>query len=124
MNLALPQAYPDLDMVKNSYALISGVLTVTCWIGADPTAFKLSHPCPLLQLTQACLKSFVMSFVDIRQRTISIIEHPPQNKLEAVIQLLEVLAEPVHQASMPPEYDRVPQRLRREVSQRAQHLVR
>ena len=27
MNLALPQTYPDLDMVKNSYALISGVLT-------------------------------------------------------------------------------------------------
>jgi hypothetical protein len=70
-----------LDMVKNSYDLISGVLTTTYWIGADPTTFKLSHPCPLLQLTQACLKPFAMSFVDIRQRTISIIEHPPQNKL-------------------------------------------
>ena len=81
MNLALPQTYPDSDMVKNSYALISGVLTVTCWIGADPTAFKLSHPCPLLQLTQACLKPFVMSSMDIRQRAISLIEHLPQNKL-------------------------------------------
>jgi hypothetical protein len=81
INLALPQTYPALDMVKNSYDLISGVLTVTYWIGADPTAFKLSHPCPLLQLTQACLKPFVISSVDIRQRAISLIEHLPQNKL-------------------------------------------
>ena len=65
-----------------------------------------------------------MSSVDIRQRRISLIEHLPQNKLEAVIQLLEVLAEPVHQASMLPEYERVLQQLRREVAQRAQHLVR
>lgn len=65
MNLALPQTYPDLDMVKNSYDLISGVLTVICWIGAGPTAFKLCHTCPLLQLRQACLKPFVMLSVDI-----------------------------------------------------------
>ena len=68
-------------MVKNSYDLISGVLTVACWIGADPTAFKLRHTCPLLQLMQACLKPFVLSSMDIRQRAISLIEHLPQNKL-------------------------------------------
>jgi len=81
MNLALPQTYPDLDMVKNSYDRISGVLTITYQIGAGPTAFKLRHTCPLLQLTQACLKPFVMSSMDIRQRAISLIEHLPQNKL-------------------------------------------
>ena len=80
-NLALPQTYPDLDMVKNSYDRISGVLTITYQIGACPTALKLCHTCPLLQLTQACLKPFVMSSVDIRQRAISLIEHLPQNKI-------------------------------------------
>lgn len=67
MNLALPQNYPNLGMVKNSYDRISGVLTITYQIGACPTAFKLRHTCPLLQLTQACLKPFVMSSMDIRQ---------------------------------------------------------
>lgn len=81
MNLALPQTYPDLDMIKNSYDLISRVLTVTCWIGSDPMAFKLRHTCPLLQLRQVCLKLFVMLSVDIRQRAISLIERLPQNKL-------------------------------------------
>lgn len=81
MNFALPQTYPDSDMVKNSYDRISGVLTITYQIGACPTAFKLRYTCPLLQLTQACPKPFVMSSVDIRQRAISLIEHLPQNKL-------------------------------------------
>jgi len=65
-----------------------------------------------------------MSSVDIQKRGIPVIERLPQNKLEVLVQGLEVLAEPVHQASMPPEYERVPQQLRREVAQRAQHLVR
>jgi hypothetical protein len=52
---------------------------------------------------QACPRPFGMSSVDIRQRAISIIEHLPQNKLEAVVQLLEVLAEPVPQVSTDPE---------------------
>ena len=81
MNLALPRIYPDLDMVKNSYDRISGVLTITYQLGACPTAFKLRHTWPLLQLTQACLQPFAMSSMDIRQRAISLIEHLPQNKL-------------------------------------------
>jgi hypothetical protein len=124
MNLALPQTYPDLDMVKNSYDRISGVLTITYQIGACPTAFKLCHTCPLLQLTQACLNlssCLLWIFGNERFPWLSICL---RTSLEVMVQLLEVLAEPVHQASMPPKYDRVPQPLRREVAQRAQYLVR
>lgn len=48
-----------------------------------------------------------MSSVDIRQRAISLLEHLPQNKLEAVVQLLEVLAEPIPQSSTNPEESRL-----------------
>jgi hypothetical protein len=48
-----------------------------------------------------------MSLVDIRQRAISLLEHLPQNKLEAVVQLLEVLAEPIPQLSTNPEERRL-----------------
>jgi hypothetical protein len=48
-----------------------------------------------------------MSSVDIRQRAISIIEHLPQNKLEVVVQLLEVLAETVPQTTTAPEERRL-----------------
>ncbi|PSN19150.1 hypothetical protein C7271_08810 [filamentous cyanobacterium CCP5] len=37
--------------------------------------------------------------VNIRQRAISLIEQLPQNKLQAVVQLLEVLSEPTAQAA-------------------------
>lgn len=37
--------------------------------------------------------------VDIRQRAISLIEQLPQNKLAAVVQLLEVLSEPTSQSA-------------------------
>jgi hypothetical protein len=40
-----------------------------------------------------------MSPVDIRQRAISLIEQLPQNKLAAVVQLLEVLSEPTSQSA-------------------------
>ncbi|MEL7316337.1 MAG: hypothetical protein AAFN08_15550 [Cyanobacteria bacterium J06559_3] len=48
-----------------------------------------------------------MSSVDIRQQAISLLEHLPQNKLEAVVQLLEVLAEPIPQPSTNPEESRL-----------------
>jgi hypothetical protein len=48
-----------------------------------------------------------MSSVDIRQRAISLLEHLPQNKLEAIVQLLEVLAEPIPQSSVNPEESRL-----------------
>lgn len=38
--------------------------------------------------------------LDIRQRAISLIDQLPQNKLAAVVQLLEVLAEPAPQTSV------------------------
>jgi len=38
-----------------------------------------------------------ISSSDIRQRAIALLEHLPQSKLEAVVQLLEVLAEPLPQ---------------------------
>lgn len=37
--------------------------------------------------------------VDIRQRAIFLIEHLPQNKLAAVVQLLEILTEPTSQGA-------------------------
>jgi hypothetical protein len=37
--------------------------------------------------------------VDIRQRAISLIEQLPQNKLTAVVQLLEILTEPTSQSA-------------------------
>ncbi len=37
--------------------------------------------------------------VDIRQRAISLIEQLPQNKLAAVVQLLEILSEPTSQSA-------------------------
>jgi hypothetical protein len=64
-----------------------------------------------------------MSSVDIRQRAISIIEHLPQNQLEAVIQLLEVLAEPVPQTSMDPEERRLVETIQRQLpEEEAAHL--
>lgn len=44
---------------------------------------------------------------DIRQRAISLLEHLPQNKLEAVVQLLEVLSEPASQPINNPEEGRL-----------------
>lgn len=35
--------------------------------------------------------------LDIRQRAIALLDQLPQNKLAAVVQLLEVLTEPAHQ---------------------------
>ncbi|MBE9136493.1 hypothetical protein IQ254_04645 [Nodosilinea sp. LEGE 07088] len=40
--------------------------------------------------------------LDIRQRAIALLDQLPQNKLAAVVQLLEVLAEPVPQAQANP----------------------
>jgi hypothetical protein len=40
-----------------------------------------------------------MPTVDIRQRAISLIEQLPRNKLEAIVQLLEVLTEPTSQSA-------------------------
>jgi len=48
-----------------------------------------------------------MSSSDIRQRAIALLEHLPQNKLEAVVQLLEVLAEPLPQPSANSEESRL-----------------
>ena len=48
-----------------------------------------------------------MSSSDIRQRAIALLEHLPQNKLEAVVQLLEVLAEPLPQPSTNSEESRL-----------------
>ncbi|HEY9879719.1 MAG TPA: hypothetical protein V6D29_14770 [Leptolyngbyaceae cyanobacterium] len=44
-----------------------------------------------------------MSPVDIRQRAITLIEQLPQNKLAAVVQLLEILTEPLYQQETNPE---------------------
>jgi hypothetical protein len=64
-----------------------------------------------------------MSSVDIRQRAISIIEQLPQNKLEAVVQLLEVLAEPVPQTSTAPEERRLVETIQRQLpEEEATHL--
>ncbi|MFQ4140496.1 hypothetical protein PGN35_029690 [Nodosilinea sp. PGN35] len=41
--------------------------------------------------------------LDIRQRAIALLDQLPQNKLAAVVQLLEVLAEPAPQTSANPE---------------------
>lgn len=44
-----------------------------------------------------------MSPLDIRQRAIALLDQLPQNKLVAVVQLLEVLAEPTPQTLASPE---------------------
>lgn len=44
-----------------------------------------------------------MPSIDIRQRAISLLDQLPQNKLAAVVQLLEVLAEPIPQTPASPE---------------------
>jgi hypothetical protein len=44
-----------------------------------------------------------MSPLDIRQRAIALLDQLPQNKLSAVVQLLEVLAEPTSQTPANPE---------------------
>lgn len=41
--------------------------------------------------------------IDIRQRAIALLDQLPQNKLAAVVQLLEVLAEPASQTANPDE---------------------
>ncbi len=41
--------------------------------------------------------------LDIRQRAIALLDQLPQNKLAAVVQLLEVLAEPASQTANPDE---------------------
>jgi hypothetical protein len=48
-----------------------------------------------------------MSSIDIRQQAIALLDQLPQNKLVAVVQLLEILAEPTAQTSASPEEARL-----------------
>jgi len=54
---------------------------------------------------------------DIRQRAISLIEQLPQNKLEAVVQLLEVLTEPTSLSAVDAEEARLLEIIQRPLPQ-------
>jgi hypothetical protein len=58
--------------------------------------------------------------VDIRQRAISLIEQLPQNKLAAVVQLLEILTEPTSQSAANVEESRLLEIIQRRLPENEQ----